>query len=66
MKLFLNNKTPVLTEEGKPSWQCPDVCCFKGLYMGHSYQLCNYFHEIQCTEGYSYTLQNNAYDIFKL
>ena len=65
MKMALNNKTPVLTEEDKASWQCPDVCCFKGLYMGQ-YQLCNYLNEIQCTKGYSYTLQNKVHDVFKL
>jgi hypothetical protein len=66
MKLSLNNKTPILTEEDKPSWHCPDECCFNGLYMGHSFQQCHYFNEIQCSEGYSYTLQNKVYDIFKL
>lgn len=66
MKLSLNNKIPILTEEDNPSWHCPDACCFKDLYMGHSYQLCHYFHEIQCSEGYSYILQNKACDIFKL
>jgi hypothetical protein len=66
MKLFLNNKTPVLTEEDEPSWSCPDICCFKDLYMGHLSQFCNYFSEIRCTQGYSYTLQNKVNDIFNL
>lgn len=65
MKLFLNNKTPVLTEEDVPSWHCPDTCCFHLLYMGHSIQICNYFKK-QCTQGYSYTLQNKVHDIFVL
>ena len=65
MKLFLNNKTPVLTEEDMPSWHCPDTCCFHLLYMGQSFQICNYFKK-KCTQGYSYTLQNKVYDIFKL
>lgn len=65
MKLSLNNKTPILTEEDKPSWQCSDVCCFNGLYMGHPLRICNYF-TTRCTREYSYTLQNKVYDIFKL
>lgn len=65
MKLFLNNKTPVLTEEDMPSWRCPDTCCFHLLYMGHSIQICNYFKK-QCTSGYSYTLQNKVSDVFNL
>ena len=65
MKLFLNDKTPVLTEEDEPSWHCSSTCCFYSLYMGHSLQICNYF-EKQCTQEYSYTLQNKVHDIFKL
>ena len=65
MKLFLNNKTPVLTEEDMPSWRCTDACCFHLLYMGHSLQICNYF-EKKCTQGYSYTLQNKVHDVFNL
>lgn len=65
MKLFLNNKTPVLTEEGMPSWHCPDTCCFHLLYMNHPLQMCNYF-EKRCTQGYSYTLQNKVHDVFNL
>lgn len=65
MKLFLNNKTPVLTAEDEPSWHCPDTCCFHLLYMGHSLQICNYF-EKRCTQGYSYILQNKVNDIFKI
>lgn len=65
MKLFLNNKTPVLTEEDKPSWHCPDTCCFRLFYMEHSFAICNYFKK-RCTQGYSYTLQNKVHDIFKL
>ena len=66
MKMSLNNKTPILTEEDNPSWHCSDECCFKDLYMGHSFQQCRYFNEIRCSEGYSYTLQNKVHDIFKL
>lgn len=65
MKLFLNNKTPALTEEAEPSWHCTKVCCFHMLYMGWPLQICNYF-ERRCKEGYSYTLQNKVHDIFKL
>lgn len=65
MKLFLNNKTAVLTEEDEPSWACPDTCCFHLLYMGHASRICNYFKK-KCTQGYSYTLQNKVSDVFKL
>lgn len=65
MKLFLNSKTPVLTKEDKPSWHCPDTCCFHLLYMGNASQICNSFNT-QCTREYSYTLQNKVNDIFKL
>lgn len=65
MKLFLNNGNPVLTKEAVPSWHCPNTCCFHLLYMNHPLQMCNYFKK-QCIEGYSYTLQDNIYDIFKL
>ena len=65
MKLFLNNKTPILTEEDVPSWNCPDTCCFRSLRMGHSSQICNFFKR-RCTQEYYYTLQNKVYDIFKL
>lgn len=63
MKLFLNNKTPILTEEDMPSYHCPNTCCFNDLYYGA--WLCQCFNK-QCTQGYSYTLQNKVYDIFKL
>ena len=63
MKLFLNDKTPVLTAEIEPSWNCPKTCCFDTLRT--SQLSCLRFHR-QCTEGYSYTLQDNIYDIFKL
>lgn len=63
MKLFLNNKTPVLTEEDKPSWHCPTTCCFNDSHWGA--WLCMCFNK-QCTEEYSYTLQNKIHDIFKL
>ena len=66
MKMELNNKTPVLTEEDKPSWHCPDTCCFHLLYMGHSEQICHYLKGVRCTQGYFYTLQNKIQDIFKL
>lgn len=64
MKLFLNDKTPVLAEEAEPSWECPATCCFHALLYT---QLSCYrsFHK-QCTEGYSYSLQNKVEDIFKL
>lgn len=65
MKLFLNNKTPVLTEEDEPSWHCPNTCCFHLLYMEHASQICNCFKK-RCTQGYSYTLQNKVSDVFKL
>ena len=65
MKLFLNNKTPILTVQAKPTWCCPDTCCFHLLYMGHPLQICNYFKR-QCTQGYSYILQNKVNDIFKI
>lgn len=63
MKLFLNNKTPVLTEEDEPSWQCPVTCCFQALNDALS---CTRAFRRQCMEGYSYTLQNKVHDIFKL
>ena len=66
MKLSLNNKTPILTEEDEPSWRCPENCCFQGLYMGHSLRICNYFKEIQCTSEYRYVLKSTVHDIFKL
>lgn len=28
MKLFLNDKTSVLTAEAEPSWNCTKTCCF--------------------------------------
>lgn len=65
MKLFLNNKTPILTEDDVPSWTCPDTCCFLSFYMGHTLKICHYFNK-QCTAGYSYTLQNKTHDIFKV
>lgn len=65
MKLFLNDKTPVLTEEDIPTRCCPNTCCFHQLYMGHALQVCRYF-KSRCTQGYSYTLQNKVHDIFKL
>ena len=63
MKLFLNDKTPVLTEEGIPTWHCPRACCFFDLRYGEL--SCIHFSR-QCTEGYSYSLQNKVEDIFKL
>lgn len=64
MKLFLNNKTPVLTEEDVPSRQCLTTCCFHDLLYS-SLSCYRVFHK-QCKEGYSYTLQNKVYDIFNL
>lgn len=64
MKLFLNNKTPVLTEEDEPSRYCTAICCF--CYLLHSPLSCYRFFHKQCKEGYSYSLQNKVYDIFKL
>lgn len=64
MKLFLNNKTPVLTEEDEPSRQCLPACCFYDLL--YSPLSCYRSFRKQCTQGYSYTLQNEVYDIFKL
>ena len=63
MKLFLNNKTPVLTKEGIPSWHCPNNCCFNDSHCGA--WLCQSFHK-QCCAEYSYTLQNKVHDIFQL
>ena len=63
MKLSLNNKTPILTEEDKPSWHCPTTCCFNDSHCGA--WLCMCFNK-QCTEEYSYTLQNKVHDIFNL
>lgn len=64
MKLFLNDKTPVLTKEGIPTRHCPNTCCFYALY--HSALTCYQFIPRQCCEGYSYILQNKVHDIFKL
>lgn len=64
MKLFLNNKTPVLTEEDMPSYQCPISCCFYDLL--YSPLQCSQCFRKQCKEGYSYTLQNKVHDIFNL
>ena len=67
MKLCLNNKIPVLTEEDIPSWSCPETCCFHLLYMGrHPSQICYRLKEVSCKPGYFYSLQNKTYDIFKL
>lgn len=63
MKLFLNNKTPVLTKEDEPSWRCPNTCCFNHIHYGA--WLCQPFKK-QCTHEYSYTLQNKVHDIFNL
>lgn len=63
MKFLLNNKTPVLTEEDDPSWNCTKACCFYNLLYGKL--SCSHFSK-QCTEGYSYTLQDNISNIFKL
>lgn len=63
MKLFLNNKTPILTEEDIPSWNCPDTCCFNSLHCDAF--LCLSFLK-QCNKRYFYTLQNKVHDIFKL
>lgn len=64
MKLFLNDKTPVLTKEGIPTWHCPNTCCFYALH--HSVLSCYRSIRKQCCEGYSYILQNKVHDIFKL
>lgn len=64
MKLFLNDKTPVLTEEDVPSRQCLTTCCFYHLL--YTPLSCYRSFRKQCREGYYYTLQNKAYDIFKL
>ena len=64
MKLFLNNKTPVLTKEIEPSWHCSEICCFYAL--AYTPLSCNLSFHIKCTEKYSYTLQDNISDIFKL
>lgn len=64
MKLFFNNKTPVLTEDPDPSWQCPGTCPFNGMFMGRD-SICSYFPK-QCTEYHSYTLHNYVSDIFTL
>ena len=66
MKLCLNNKIPVLTEEFDPSWCCPDECCFRSLYMGHPLQICHRLKEVICVPGCFYSLQNKTYNIFKL
>ena len=64
MKLCLNNKIPVLTEEDKPSRECTTICCFyNSLYTPLS---CYRSFRKQCKEGYSYISQDNIYDIFKL
>lgn len=65
MKICLQNKTPVLTKEINPSWNCSNTCCFYKLYIEHSVSIC---HQIQksCTKEYSYTLQDNISDIFTL
>lgn len=63
MKLFLNDKTPVLAEESEPSWNCPKTCCFFNLLYGEL--SCIHFSR-QCDEVYSYSLQNKVEDIFKL
>lgn len=64
MKLFLNNKTPVLTEEVEPSNQCLTTCCFYNLL--YTPVACYRAFHKQCTQEYSYTLQNKVHDIFKL
>lgn len=65
MKVCLQNKTPILTKEIKPSWYCPDRCCFKRLCVNNNVYICNYFQK-QCTKEYSYTLKDNISDIFTL
>jgi len=64
MKISLNNKTPVLTEEDKPSRHCLATCCF--YYLLDSPVSCHRSFRKECREGYSYTLQNKVNDIFKL
>ena len=64
MKLFLNDRNPVLTEEAEPSWNCPKTCCF--IALGHTPLSCHLSFRKQCSEGYSYISQDNIYDIFKL
>lgn len=64
MKLFLNNGNPVLTKEAVPSWHCPKTCCFDALR--YSLLSCQQSFRKQCSREYSYTLQDNIYDIFKL
>lgn len=63
MKLFLNDKTPVLTAEAEPSLNCTKTCCFFRLRFREL--SCGHFIK-QCTERYSYSLQNKVEDIFKL
>ena len=64
MKLFLNNKTPVLTKEIEPSLHCSETCCFYAL--AYTPLSCTLLFRRKCTEKYSYTLQDNISDIFKL
>lgn len=64
MKLCLNNKTPVLTAEDAPSRECTTICCFYNVL--YSPLSCYRSFHKQCREGYSYILQNEVYDIFKL
>ena len=64
MKLILNNKTPVLTKQEIPSYQCPTTCCFNTLRF--SPFPCYRFFQKQCNKDYSFTLQDKVDEIFKL
>ena len=64
MKLCLNNKNLALTEEAEPSWICPKTCCFNALV--HTPLACYQSFSHQCSNGYSYILQDNISDVFKL
>lgn len=64
MKLCLNNRNPTLTAEAKPSWICSKTCCFNALI--HTPLACYQSFSSQCSSRYSYILQDNISDIFKL
>lgn len=65
MKICLQNKTPILTEEVIPSWKCSNTCCFKRFYLKHGVSLCNHI-PLKCIKGNFYKLQNTISDIFTL
>lgn len=65
MKICLQNKTPILTKEIIPSWNCPDTCCFKRLYTEHCVFICRCMPK-KCTKEYFYTLQDGVSNIFSL